>query len=67
MQAHFSDRIDISNEDLNERAVALFPERLPHAEHNRREWLRSVQHLRSLPGGSKWLLDAKQQRHQTAC
>ena len=50
------------NEDLSARAAALFPERLPHAEHNRREWMRSVQHLRSLPGGSGWLLDAVQSR-----
>ena len=50
------------NDDLAARAARVFPDRLPHAEHNRRAWMASVEHLRSLPNGSGWLLDVVQPR-----
>lgn len=36
---------------LRHRARQLWPDRLPHARHNRQAWLRSVARL-----GSRWLL-----------
>lgn len=47
---------------LLRRAVKHFPRGLPHADHNRRAWLRSVAILRER---NLWLLDARVERKTT--
>lgn len=46
--------------DLEARAAKLWPDGEPHAEHNRREWLRAVGVVRATGGG--WVVDRKAQR-----
>jgi hypothetical protein len=45
--------------DLEARAAKLWPDGEPHAEHNRREWLRAVGVVRATGGG--WVVDRKAQ------
>jgi hypothetical protein len=49
------------NIELIKRAVTLFPKADyldPAAvRHDRRQWLKAVEFLRSAPGGSRWILD----------
>ena len=46
--------------DLQARAAKLWPDGEPHAEHNRREWIRAVGVVRATGGG--WVVDRKAQR-----
>lgn len=53
--------------ELMRRAVVLFP-RTQYTDptavrYARRQWLRTVNMLRSAPGGSRWILDQVVTRH----
>ncbi len=51
----------VFRDDLQQRAVKLWPATEAHFEHNRAEWIASVQQARA--GKSGWQADVKERSH----